>query len=160
MAHSKKPQANMNASTVAFPPANLPLEPATSRVHGCDCPSHGSATTSPKPVIVNRPTRWAHGTSTNAKSTLEQVNVPEAVTGSPGSFSLVTCGPGAVAFSASPGVTYYLMAFDDTPGPPNGGTLQISVSEVQPPEAAVTVDPTAAVNTKTCVIVTTMTPAL
>ena len=74
------------------------------------------------------------------------------VTGSPGSFSLVTCGPGAVAFSASPGVTYYLMAFDDTPGLPNGGTLQISVSEVQPPEAAVTVDPTASVNTQTGVI--------
>jgi hypothetical protein len=63
------------------------------------------------------------------------------VTGSPGSFQLVTCGPGSVAFSTTPGVTYYLLAFDDTPGPPNGGTLQIGVSEVQPPEAAVTVDP-------------------
>ena len=57
------------------------------------------------------------------------------VTGSPGSFSLVTCGPGAVAFSAASGVTYYLLAFDDTPGAPNGGTLQIVVSEAQPTEA-------------------------
>ena len=74
------------------------------------------------------------------------------VTGSPGSFSLVTCGPGAVAFSAASGVTYYLLAFDDTPGAPNGGTLQIDVSEAQPTEAAVTVDPTAVVNTHTGVI--------
>jgi hypothetical protein len=74
------------------------------------------------------------------------------VTGSPGSFTLITCGPGAVAFSAAAGVTYYLMAFDDTPGAPNGGTLQISVSEAQPPEAEVTVDPTAVVNTHTGVI--------
>lgn len=74
------------------------------------------------------------------------------VTGSPGSFSLVTCGPGAVAFSATAGVTYYLLAFDDTPGAPNGGTLQIDVSEAQPTEAAVTVDPTAVVKTRTGVI--------
>jgi hypothetical protein len=74
------------------------------------------------------------------------------VTGSPGSFSLVTCGPGIVTFSATPGVTYYLLAFDFTPGAPNGGTLQISVTETQPPEAAVTVDPTALVNTQTGVI--------
>jgi uncharacterized protein DUF6299 len=74
------------------------------------------------------------------------------VTGSPGSFSLVSCGPGAVAFSATAGVTYYLLAFDDTPGAPNGGTLQINVSEAQPPEAAVTVEPTALVNTQTGVI--------
>jgi hypothetical protein len=68
------------------------------------------------------------------------------VTGSPGNFQLVTCGPGSVGFSATAGVTYYLLAFDDTPGPPNGGTLQISVSEVQPSEAAVTVNPTGIVN--------------
>ena len=79
------------------------------------------------------------------------------VTGSPGSFSLVTCGPGIVAFSATPGVTYYLLAFDDTPGAPNGGTLQISVSETQPPEAAVTVNPTALVNTRTGVITASVT---
>jgi hypothetical protein len=74
------------------------------------------------------------------------------VTGSPGSFSLVTCGPGFVAFSATPGVTYYLLAFDDTPWAPNGGTLQISVSEVQSAEAAVTVDPTGLVNPRTGVV--------
>lgn len=74
------------------------------------------------------------------------------VTGSPGSFQLVNCGPGSVAFSATAGVTYHLLAFDDTPDAPNGGTLQISVSEVQLPEAAVTVDPTGVVVPKTGVI--------
>ena len=34
-------------------------------------------------------------------------------TGSPGSFELETCGPGAVAFFASSGTTYSILAFDD-----------------------------------------------
>lgn len=74
------------------------------------------------------------------------------VTGSPGSFSLVACGPGSIGFSASAGITYYLLAFDDTPGPPNGGTLQISVTEAALPEAAVTVDPTGLIDRKTGVV--------
>jgi Family of unknown function (DUF6299) len=74
------------------------------------------------------------------------------VTGSPGSFALVACGPGSVGFSASAGVTYYLLAFDDTPDGTNGGTLQISVTEAALPEAAVTVDPTGLVNPHTGVI--------
>lgn len=74
------------------------------------------------------------------------------VTGSPGSFALVTCGPGAVSFSAAAGVTYYFLAFDDTAGGTNGGMLQISVSEVLTPEAAVTVDPTGLVNPRTGVV--------
>jgi hypothetical protein len=74
------------------------------------------------------------------------------VTGTPGSFTLVTCGPGFVGFSADAGVTYYILAFDDTPGGTNGGTLQISVTEVPLPEAAVTVNPTALLNPRTGVV--------
>lgn len=62
------------------------------------------------------------------------------VTGSPGDFTVVNCGPGVVGFSATAGVTYYILAFDDTPGGTNGGTLQITVSEAALPEADVTVD--------------------
>jgi Family of unknown function (DUF6299) len=74
------------------------------------------------------------------------------VTGSPGSFTLVTCGPGFVGFSAAAGVTYYFLAFDDTAGGTNGGLLQISVSELALPEAAVTVNPTASLNPRTRVV--------
>jgi hypothetical protein len=74
------------------------------------------------------------------------------VTGSPGSFSLVTCGPGLNFFTATAGVTYYLLSFDDTSGGTNGGTLQISVSEVAPPEAAMTVNPTGLFNPHTGVV--------
>jgi len=74
------------------------------------------------------------------------------VTGSPGNFQLVNCNEGSLVFSATAGVTYYLLAFDDTPGPPNGGTLQINVSEVQLPEVAVTVNPTGGVTPKAGVI--------
>ena len=65
------------------------------------------------------------------------------VSGSPGSFVLETCGPGAVAFFASSGTTYSILAFDDQEdGSGNGGTLQINVEEIPPPPTVdVTVDP-------------------
>jgi Family of unknown function (DUF6299) len=68
------------------------------------------------------------------------------VKGSPGSFTLVTCGPRAVGFTATSGVIYYLLAFDDTPGGVNGGTLQINVSEAKPPAVSVTVNSTGSVD--------------
>jgi hypothetical protein len=55
------------------------------------------------------------------------------VTGAPGSFGIRTCGPRRVAFSAAAGVTYSILAFDDTPGGGNGGTLELSVTEAPPP---------------------------
>lgn len=62
-------------------------------------------------------------------------------TGSPGSFAVIDCAPGGLAFFAEAGVTYTILVFDfDETG--NGGTLQISVAEVPPPpEVDVTVDP-------------------
>jgi uncharacterized protein DUF6299 len=65
------------------------------------------------------------------------------VTGSPGSFASVTCGPGSVVFSAIEGQTYALLAFDDqTDGGGHGGTLVLSVeTSPPPPTLEVTVDP-------------------
>jgi hypothetical protein len=64
------------------------------------------------------------------------------VTGTPGSFEIVTCGPGAVAFEALAGVTYHLLIIDDqSDGAGNGGTLSLTVQEAPPPpELNVTVD--------------------
>jgi hypothetical protein len=64
-------------------------------------------------------------------------------TGSPGSFSVVDCGPGAVPLAADAGVTYTILAFDDQEdGSGNGGTLEIVVDTAPPPpEIDVTVDP-------------------
>ena len=54
--------------------------------------------------------------------------------GSQGNLDLVTCGPGAVAFFAAAGTTYYVLAFDDQfDGGGNGGSLSISFNEVPPP---------------------------
>jgi hypothetical protein len=66
-------------------------------------------------------------------------------TGGPGTFGLVFCGPGAVTFAASAGVTYAILAFDyQADGGGNGGTLNITVDESPPPpEIDVTVDPIA-----------------
>lgn len=65
------------------------------------------------------------------------------VTGSPGSFELVTCGPGGVSIAASTGTTYSVLAFDDQiDGGGNGGTLEISFVEAPPPPTLdVAVDP-------------------
>ena len=72
-------------------------------------------------------------------------------TGSPGNFSLVTCGPAAVTFATSAGTTYYLLAIDDQfDGGGNGGTLNISITEAPPPPTVeVTVDPVGTFNRST-----------
>jgi hypothetical protein len=65
------------------------------------------------------------------------------VTGAPGSFGLVMCGPSAVVFPTSAGTTYYLLLFDDqSDGGGNGGSLIVSVTDAPPPPTVdVTVDP-------------------
>ena len=71
-------------------------------------------------------------------------------TGSPGSFSLFACGPGAVAFPTVAGETYAILAFQDFAGPPTGGTLNI-VFDVAPPPPVLTatVDPVGRFNSAT-----------
>jgi hypothetical protein len=72
-------------------------------------------------------------------------------TGSPGSFSLINCGPGAVAFGTVTGESYVILAFDDQQdGAGNGGTLNIVVDQAPPPpEVHVTVNPTGTFNATT-----------
>lgn len=67
------------------------------------------------------------------------------VTGSPASFQLQTCGPGAVAFFAAAGTTYYILLFDDQlDGSGTGGTLNLTVDVIPPPPSIdVTVNPRA-----------------
>jgi hypothetical protein len=63
--------------------------------------------------------------------------------GSPGSFFVEACGPGASAWSALSGETYTILVFDDQEdGVGNGGTLEINVAEAPPPpELSLTVNP-------------------
>ncbi len=54
--------------------------------------------------------------------------------GSQGNLLTVACGPGAVAFFAAAGTTYYVLAIDDQfDGGGNGGSLSISFNEAPPP---------------------------
>ncbi len=70
-------------------------------------------------------------------------------TGTPGNLSLVNCGPDAVGFEATPGETYYLMAFSDDPAVV-GGQLAFSVVESEPaPKVSMTVDNVGKVNRAT-----------
>jgi hypothetical protein len=68
------------------------------------------------------------------------------VSGSPGGFTLQACGPGAVAFSGTAGVTYAILAFDFD-GVGNGGLLNIKVEAAPPPpEVVLTVNATGSFN--------------
>jgi hypothetical protein len=62
--------------------------------------------------------------------------------GTQGNLEIVACGPGAVAFFAASGTTYYVLAIDDqADGGGNGGTLRISFSAApQPPTVEISVD--------------------
>lgn len=73
------------------------------------------------------------------------------VTGTPGAFQLVTCGPQTVAFPTVAGTTYYLLLIDDQfDGGGNGGTLVLNVIEAPPPPTVhATVDPTAGFDPRT-----------
>jgi hypothetical protein len=91
---------------------------------------------------------WYELTPTSDVTVLVDVsgsNYPAGVlvgTGSPGSFSIVACGPGGAAFDAFAGETYAILVIDDqSDGAGNGGTLTIAVDEAPPPPAIdVTVD--------------------
>ncbi|HEX2028880.1 MAG TPA: hypothetical protein VHF25_12870 [Nitriliruptorales bacterium] len=64
-------------------------------------------------------------------------------TGSPGSWTVLNCAPGAVPFPTEAGQTYTILAFDDQgDGVANGGRLKLTIDEITPPpEIDVTVDP-------------------
>jgi hypothetical protein len=73
------------------------------------------------------------------------------VTGTPGAFQIVDCGPGAVTFAGTSGTTYYILAFDDQfDGGGNGGTLVMNVDVAPPPPTVdITVDRWASFNPQT-----------
>lgn len=73
-------------------------------------------------------------------------------TGAPGSFALVTCGPGAVAWDAASGVTYTILVFDDQLDGDGvaGGMMSLSVDVMPPaPSIEATVDPIGTFNART-----------
>jgi len=66
------------------------------------------------------------------------------VTGSPGSWTVLACAPGAANWSVVAGQTYTILAFDDQlDGAGNGGTLRLTIRVAPPPTATidVTLDP-------------------
>lgn len=94
------------------------------------------------------------GTGTGVVVDVSASDYPAGVlvgVGSPGSLDTVSCGPGATAFFAESGATYYVLAIDDqSDGGGNGGSLDISFHEAPPPPTVdITVDPTGTVNTRT-----------
>lgn len=64
-------------------------------------------------------------------------------TGSPGSFVVEACAPGATAWPAVAGQTYSIIVIDDqSDGAGNGGTMRLNLSEAPPtPTIDITVNP-------------------
>ncbi|HZM84569.1 MAG TPA: hypothetical protein VFC19_53290 [Candidatus Limnocylindrales bacterium] len=63
-------------------------------------------------------------------------------TGAPGDFTLIGCGPRAVAVPIEAGVTYHIMVLDDD-DTANGGDLTFTVRQAPPPpEVTLAVNPT------------------
>ena len=71
--------------------------------------------------------------------------------GSPDALETIACGPGTVAFSATVGTTYYVLAIDHQgDGGGNGGSLQISIAAGPPPPTLdLTVDSRGSFDSKT-----------
>jgi hypothetical protein len=72
--------------------------------------------------------------------------------GTQGNLQIVACGPGATAFFAASGETYYVLAIDDQQNGDglNGGNLSISFNEIPPPPTVdITVNRFGNVNAKT-----------
>jgi hypothetical protein len=72
-------------------------------------------------------------------------------TGSPGNWTVEACGPGAVVWSATSGVLYTVLVFDDQEdGGGNGGSLSVNFFEAPPPpELSLTVNPRGTFNSHT-----------
>ncbi|MEI8407375.1 MULTISPECIES: hypothetical protein [unclassified Kribbella] len=72
-------------------------------------------------------------------------------TGSPGNWSLVACGFGAVTWTATAGTTYTMLVFDNQfDGGGNGGTLNLTIDVLPPPPTVdITVNPVASFNSRT-----------
>jgi hypothetical protein len=72
-------------------------------------------------------------------------------TGSPGSFNVVACAPGASAWPAVAGETYNVVVIDDQgDGTGNGGAMSLTIDQAPPaPTIDVTVNPTGAFDSKT-----------
>ena len=92
---------------------------------------------------------WYEFTSAEDVSLLADVSASDysagvlIAVGSPGSFSVISCGPGGAAWFAAAGETYTLLIFDDQlDGTGNGGMLELFIDLVPPPpEISITVDP-------------------
>jgi hypothetical protein len=68
------------------------------------------------------------------------------VTGTPAAFSAVSCFLGSASFQASEGTTYYIDLLQSPAG--GGGTLNLSVSQLVPPNPVLTVDSTGTFDSK------------
>lgn len=69
------------------------------------------------------------------------------VTGAPGSFQIVWCGPSAIAFPVDGGTTYHILVVDDNEADGNGGNLTFTAEEAPPPPVVdLTVNPTGSFN--------------
>jgi hypothetical protein len=138
--------------SVAVDTSEATTEPLD-RQAGDACPSPPG----PPPSTVN--TIWFTFTADATTPSSAAVTISGAfwdagvaiVTGSPGAFTGIACGPFMAFFSPVAGTTYKIMIFDFSESTtPNGGTATVTLGEVPPPpELGLTVNTTGTFNSKT-----------
>jgi hypothetical protein len=139
--------------TVAIDTTEATVEDPLDRQAGDACP----VPPGPPPSTVN--TIWFEFTADETTPTEAAVFVDQAfwdagvavVTGTPGAFTGVACGPFLVTFNPVPGTTYHIMIFDfEEASAPNGGTAALSFGGLPPaPELGLTVNTTGTFNSRT-----------
>lgn len=139
--------------TVAIDTTEATVEDPLDRQAGDACP----VPPGPPPSTVN--TIWFEFTADATTPTEAAVFVDQAfwdagvavVTGTPGAFTGVACGPFLAVFNPQPGTTYHIMIFDfDETSAPNGGSAVLSFGEMPPaPELGLTVNATGTFNRAT-----------
>jgi hypothetical protein len=139
--------------TIAIDTTEATVEDPLDRQAGDVCPIPPG----PPPSTVN--TIWFEFTANETTPAEAAVFVDQAfwdagvavVTGTPGAFTGVACGPFLAVFNPEPGTTYHIMIFDfDEAFPPNGGTGVLSFGEMPPgPELGLTVNSSGTFNSRT-----------
>jgi len=139
--------------TFAIDTTDATVEDPLDRQAGDACPIPPG----PPPSTVN--TIWYEFTADATTPADLAVFVDEAfwdagvavVTGSPGAFTGVACGPFLAVFNPVPGTTYKIMIFDfDELFGPNGGTALLTFGGLPPPpQLGLTVNPTGSFNPHT-----------
>jgi hypothetical protein len=136
--------------------SSVSVDTSTATTEALDSEATSACPVPPGPPPRTENTIWYEFTADSSTPAPAAVIVEQAfwaagvaiVTGDPGSFKGVACGPTLAVFSPVAGTTYRILVFDFAGS--GGGTATVKLGSVPPPpEIGLTVDPTGTFNART-----------